>query len=476
MEDEKKTVRRVVVSGPEAPSPELKALGLTANPFPPDAILNPGAADPRVNGDIFAEGVRRDVIETFERRIVGKGNFSGRARIGYLWAEGGPETGRGVGKTALLRYFQRKINESWGASYFGDTNPVCVLYVQPKQVPKDPVNYLCMFTARNFQISGILDSIVLTLRIESMAELLGMDRATNLADEAVGIGDDGYLDDAWLSEHSVDVGRLNQLVVQRLINTRQEGMPDIHIDPDIASAMARRDLISHLASLRSDGRLVAPHPPRDTRLHQRFPEIFFDQIMLALIAGHFRGVYLFIDDIENLVDQPGRKHQEVFAKTLGNSIFREETIAAKTRLLTIVLTTHENSARRLAQAWELAGLNASMPMSLNGPNTIRVPIPTMEGALDMMRPYLARYRDPHAIVSHELHPFAVDAARRIIEFTGAHPRRFLSVSNLFIDQACHERQTTIDLPFVEKHLSSFAGQTAQKIKREGSLLEIGLYE
>src|SRR4030042_6161538 len=198
MANEKKVIKRIVATGAEPPSPELKALGLTSNPFPPDAILNLGSSDPRVNGDIFAEGVRKDVIETFDRRVVGKGNFSGRARIAYLWAEGGPETGRGVGKTALLRYCQHKINNSWGGEYFDAKKPLCVLYEQPRQVPKDPVNYMAMFAIRNFQISGILDSIILTLRLKSIEELLGQQKAIDIANEAGSGGDDLYLDDNWL--------------------------------------------------------------------------------------------------------------------------------------------------------------------------------------------------------------------------------------------------------------------------------------
>jgi hypothetical protein len=476
MTDEKKIIRRIVTTGVELPSPELKRLGLTANPFPPDAILNLGSTDPRVNGDIFAEGVRKDVIETFERRVIGKGNFSGRARIGYLWAEGGPETGRGVGKTALLRYFQHKINDSWGGEYFGGNTPLCVLYEQPRQVPKDPVNYMAMFAIRNFQISGIMDSIILTLRLKSIEELLGQQKATDIANEAGSGGDDSYLDDNWLVDQSVDVGKVNQLVTEKQTTMRIAALPDIGIDQQIALAMANRDLLGYLSTLRSDNRLVAPHPPRDTKLHHRLPDIFFNQVMLALLVGDFKGVYLFVDDVENLVDQPGRKQQEIFAKTVGNCIFREETVAAKTRMLTIVLTTHENSARRLSQAWELAGLNASSPMTLDGPNTIKVPIPTSEGALDMMRAYLSHYRDTSKPVEDELHPFTIAASTKLVNGTGKHPRRFLSVANLFIDQACHEKINIIEEPFIDKYLSKFTGQAAEKIKKEESLLEIGLDE
>ena len=476
MTEEKKVIKRIIPSGAESPSPELKALGLKANPFPPDAIMNLGSGDPRVNGEIFAEGVRKDVIETFERRVIGKGNFGARARIAYLWAEGGPETGRGVGKTALLRYFQHKINSSWGSEYFNGKTPLCVLYEQPRQVPKDPINYMAMFAIRNFEISGIMDSIILTLRLKAITDFLGEQRAIDISNEAASGGDGLYLDDTWLVDQSVDVGKLNQLVAEELTKKRIPALPDIGIDGQIANAMAKRELLGYLSTLRTDNRLIAPHPPRDTKLHQRLPDIFFNQIMLALLAGHFTGVYLFVDDIENLVDQPGRKQQEIFAKTVGNCIFREETVAAKTRMLTLVLTTHENSARRLSQAWELAGLNASSPMKLDGPNTIKVPIPTTEGALDMMRAFLNHYRDTSLAVEDELHPFSISAATKLVNATGKHPRRFLSVANLFIDQACHEKCTIIDEKFIDKYLPKFTGQTAEKIKREESLLEIGLDE
>ena len=39
-------------------------------------------------------------------------------RLAYLWAKGDSESGRGVGKTALLRYFRHRINNDWGYTEF----------------------------------------------------------------------------------------------------------------------------------------------------------------------------------------------------------------------------------------------------------------------------------------------------------------------------------------------------------------------
>lgn len=88
-------------------------LRLTNNPFLQDAILRPRSKDPRANGEIFADGCRREVISRFEKLLIT--DFDNRARLSLLWSDGDKESGRGTGKTALLRHFQHRINRDWGS-------------------------------------------------------------------------------------------------------------------------------------------------------------------------------------------------------------------------------------------------------------------------------------------------------------------------------------------------------------------------
>ena len=78
------------------------------------AVADPYNADPRRNGAIYAEEPVRSSIEHFERLLIRPNDFHNRVRLAYLWSKGDQETGRGMGKTALLRYFRQRINQDWG--------------------------------------------------------------------------------------------------------------------------------------------------------------------------------------------------------------------------------------------------------------------------------------------------------------------------------------------------------------------------
>src|SRR5689334_22981106 len=97
-------------------------LRLINNPFTADPIIRPNSKDSRTNGSIFADGCRREVISRFERLLLRGEDFDNRARLALLWSEGDKESGRGTGKTALLRHFQHRINRDWGVTEFRKFN------------------------------------------------------------------------------------------------------------------------------------------------------------------------------------------------------------------------------------------------------------------------------------------------------------------------------------------------------------------
>ena len=106
-----------------------EVLGLRDLPFPTEAVLNPYSHDERKNGMIYAENIVREQIEKFERLLIRPDDFTNRVRLAYLWSKGDQESGRGMGKTALLRYFRQRINKDWGASEFEGRFSAVVVYV-----------------------------------------------------------------------------------------------------------------------------------------------------------------------------------------------------------------------------------------------------------------------------------------------------------------------------------------------------------
>ena len=88
-------------------------LGLQDLPFPTEPLIDPNSDDPRRSGDIFATSPVQAEIEKFESLLIRPSDFGNRVKLASLWAQGSTYQGRGMGKTALLRYFQRRINRDW---------------------------------------------------------------------------------------------------------------------------------------------------------------------------------------------------------------------------------------------------------------------------------------------------------------------------------------------------------------------------
>jgi hypothetical protein len=397
---------------------------LTDNPFPVDGILTPQSPDPRNNGTIFANTIRREIMESFETKLIGKGSFDNRYRLGYLWAQGGVDYGRGVGKTALLKYFQTKINADWGESYFGHKTPVCVLYAAPPQVKDKPLEYICLLALRNLQEIGVLDSVVLTIRWRVIQKGIAQGDIESIKQELSKVDANVLLDDKWLATKDVDIDLLNEAVVGEL---SAKG-----VDPNFARAVSRRDIVSYLKSFRRDNQITIPHPPRDTTLISMLKDLFFNQAVRALEAGGFAGTYLFVDDIENIVDQPSRKYREIFAKELAYIQFRMDYDAGIKRFLTIVLTTHDNAAYKLSEAWNLAGLASSLAMAVDSPNSIQITAPTLPEMKEIFKAHLKYYRIPGSKCD-PLFPFQPATIKQISEQSQYHPRKSIARANRIIE-------------------------------------------
>ena len=110
-----------------------KPLGLTDLPFSPNPVLNPYSIDPRLNGTIYAEEPVREAIDKFERLLIRPSDFNNRVKVASIWAPGDVRSGRGMGKTALLRFFRQRINSDWGYTEFDGNFSAVAIYVSFQQ-------------------------------------------------------------------------------------------------------------------------------------------------------------------------------------------------------------------------------------------------------------------------------------------------------------------------------------------------------
>lgn len=372
---------------------------LKENPFPVDAILNPYSSDPKINGQIFAEEARKGTIKNFEDVFLRAPHFEDRERIGWLWAKGDIEIGRGMGKTALLVYFKHKINNNFGCDYTKDKSvKLCAIYVSTRELKDYLLEQLCLVALR----SCIDDGIYLKIK---------------------------------------DGASYDQL-------------KNAGVNEEFAKRITSGTIEEYLASFRTDRQIKhpIPRPPRDTLLLTKTPEFFLNQTILALKAAGFIGGFLFVDDFENFTDMPGYKYLEIFAKDFSNAFMKGPFAQATERFLSVILTTHQTSAYKFSMAWRASGLVSAYPLELEGPASVEVPTPDMESSREIVKAYLNYFRLPDSSPPSPFHPFTEEAVNEVISVKEKHPRKFLSSMHRIVSQALRENKKEIELAYVKEVL------------------------
>lgn len=366
--------------------------GLKGNPFPRGAILKPEGTDPRENGSIFSKNARAKEIKEFEEKFIGtKTSFDDRISCGFLWAEGDRTTGRGMGKTALAIYMKHRINEGYGKNYFdGKTKFFCV-YVSFKEQLKSKIAFLYKEAFRSFINSGLFS-------------------------------------------HLSSCVNLDDLVTA-------------DVQEEFAEAVANNSVKEHLESL-SKYKLDQMSTAWDQKFLVKLSDLFLNQTIKCLKVAGFKGGILVIDDIENLTDRSTRAEIENFIKDFGIAFFRAGNEASDSNFFTTILTTHQQSAQKISQAWTVAGLSASFPLAPGGHASLLTRKPDMPQCIDIVAQYLNYYRDPANSTSNELYPFTRDAIETIIRESDFHPRRFLSRFNRITTEALSKNVKEITSEFV----------------------------
>lgn len=423
---------------PKKSSPPISSryvkLGLRDQPFPSDPVLNPYSTDDRRNGTIYAASAVQDQIKKFDRLLIRPDDFLNRVRLAYLWAKGDQESGRGMGKTALLQYFRQRINKDWGNAEFSGNFSAVVVYVSfPTQIDRRHIEQLALSGLVDICRNGVLDSSRAALRSQAIPD----DVVEKIIAEEDGEPNPGnLLDDSLLERHDINPSKLDDSIVQKL--------RDENVETKAALALARGKFYEYLCSFRRDGTLEPFYVPRDTKILDYSRTILFNDIVNYLRAAGFAGGYLFIDDIENLVDQMTRKERIEFAKGFGLCTVRPGYANTAYNFFSCVLTTHQQASVGLAHAWGDAGLSAIARLDPTSPNSIELPLPNKDQARQIMIAHLDHYRMKKG-ENGSIKPFSEDGMEALLESgKKLHPRILLSAGANVIAYAVEKGITTID--------------------------------
>lgn len=411
-------------------------LGLTDQPFPTEPVADPYSQDPRRNGAIYAESPVQAKIQQFEQLLIRPDDFLNRVGLAYLWAKGDQQSGRGMGKTALLRYFRQRINKDWGATEFEDQFSAVVVYVAfPEQIDRRHMEQLALSALVDICENGALEAARANLRLKTLTP----QQADFLLNNSEGMDEVELLNnDTLLQKYEIKAVDLDETITKQLI---KEG-----VDEKTAIALAQGRFPEYLRSFRKDGNLKPFYVPRDTKILDYSRRLFFDDIVKYLRVAGFGGGYLFIDDIENLVDQMTRRQQIEFAKEFAICTVRPGYANTAYKFFSCVLTTHQQASVKLAQAWADAGLAAIARLDPASPNSIELPLPSHDQAREILVAHLDHYRI-NAEDKGTIKPFTQDGIDALLKNRQL-PRIFLADAAKVLLHAVQKKAVTIDASIV----------------------------
>ncbi len=426
----------------QQPQARYRTLGLRDLPFPNVAVLDPYNTDPRRNGAIYAEEPMRSSIDKFESLLIRPNDFQNRVRLAYLWSKGDNETGRGIGKTALLRYFRQRINQDWGYTIYDGQFSALVVYVSFRsQVDRRYMEQLALSALVDICKCGVLDSSRAALRIQELSE----EQAHKVMLNPDGSEDPGnVLNDALLWEHGIDADAIDESVYRQLM---KQG-----VHRDSASALSRGTFEDYLRSFRRDYSLEPLYVPRDTKILDYSRSFLFNDIVLYLREAGYAGGYLFVDDIENLVDLMPRRHRIEFAKEFALCTVRPGYANGEHNFFSCVLTTHQQASVGLSAAWGEAGLSGIARLDPNDPSSVELPLPSADQAKAIIVAHLDYYRENPAD-NGTAKPFSEDGIAALLK-NRQHPRILLTTAASVVSRAADEGLSTIDAPFVERAIEA----------------------
>ena len=430
---------------PAPQSSPYTVLGLSDLPFPTEPVIRPQSTDPRENGAIYAQGPVKIEIQKFEQLLTF--DFPNRNKIATLWSRSDVESGRGMGKTALLRFFQSRINSDWGATEFDGQYAAAVIYVSfPEQVGRYHMEQLAWSALIDICRNNVLDAARMFLRYQNMTK--------SQVDSIIQVnGDENYanlLNDDVLVDNGASPDEVNSAVHIALMT---EG-----IGNEVARSLAEGYFEDYLRGLRRDHNIEPYYVPRITSRSLALSRtLLFNDVVNYLRAGGFDGGYLFIDDIENLVDQMTRRQRLEFAKEFGLCTVRPGYANTTHSFFSSVLTTHQQTAAALSQAWNESGMGSMIRLDPRAPTSVELPLPSQDQAHEIIIAHLDYFRiAPDDTGS--INPFTQDGLDALVG-KSQHPRALLMSAANVVRQAAGMGVSSINAGFVNQVLDGEGAET-----------------
>ncbi|MFC1865757.1 hypothetical protein ACFLYB_03495 [Chloroflexota bacterium] len=410
---------------------KYEILGLRENPFPAEPSLKPGSGDPRENGTIYNEELHRDKQDILEKLMIPSPEQRNPLSIAFLM-DHATRRGRGIGKSAFLKYQRDRIMSDFGESSSKGSAVICAIHVIPppgcrkfwefcRLIMETLIEQDVLGTAiwRLRAFSGIIPDVVLKEihGVENLAETLGNDK--------------------WLEGKNIQVTfGLNRAVL--------DALQTAGVTEDLARILAytptSRDLRTRVLSQFSNyhwqkngGRLV------------------FDDLVKVFVAAKFTRGLFFIDELEKIVYHQNMMERRAFVESLRYFLLDADFANSKTSFLGILLTIHPGIQELLSPHWKAAGLDGISPITQPEAQetTIYFGPLSQSMAIPLVKSYLDYFRIPEA-KKDGIEPFTKEAVAEALVKSGGVPRPMLRLLHRVIENAVKSGKPIIDKDLIEQ--------------------------
>lgn len=418
------------------PQGRYEKYNLKDNPFPSFPSVNQESNDPRLNGDIYDDTIRKEEFVRMKQNFltVPQSNLN-HLRLGYIVDTS--YIGRGNGKSSFLIYLQKEINRDFCLSISGGLNKCFALILQPEPRGQTKTfdNFTDVFAESMFK-SDVLGDALATLRLQAILVLYpDFDISSHFADEIdlrTKLNSEGW----YIQNPQINLHKVNKHI---LSNSYLQSLPaDFPLYQDFRlfdQVVSPKSFAEYYHSLKRGKPKI---------------EFVFSHLVNLFLAADFNGAYLFVDDFERIPDFQSDRQKRDFALSLRTCLFDGLYTSAKIGFYNFFFALHAGVPRAIQKAWDESGLERRAPVFYKSiPNhVIQFDKITDEHAFLLVETYLKRYRinpdEPNTIK-----PFKRDAILKIASLSQFNAAEILKKSYETLERASDENISQIDAGFVQ---------------------------
>lgn len=413
-------------------------IDLLENPFPTSSI-NKNSKDPRINGNIYEPGIRKNEYDTIESAYLKVSQTdTSRLRLGYICDTS--HTGIGNGKSTFLVNLIDKINNQYCLDISDESNKCFAIYIAPETGGRTKT--IDDFVDLIFQAiysSGIIASSLASLRLDVVIAAKAVD-FIDMYDEQELI--DLLNTKEWFTDRRMDHQEITDIILEN------EFLQKLPYDfPLKLSGNTWNDPFTSVESFR-----IAYRELKKTREKLDF---IFSHLVSLFMASGFNGAYIFVDNFERIPDSQSERQKKDFATELRSVLLDGPYENARFGFFNLFLAMHAGVPALISDAWSSSGLEQlySFYPKMTSPHLIPFDGLNGEHVSILIKKYLATYRVP-SFSGNALAPFTPDAITMIAEESDYNAATILRNCHTLIEKSLNEDRQVIDEDYVRNEMEN----------------------